>query len=495
MEIPSTRYARTANGDSIAYQVVGDGPFDLVYVPGFISHVELWWAEPAIGRFYERLASFSRLILFDKRGTGLSDPIPGPQPLEERLDDVRAVMNAAGSERAALVGLSEGSAMAAVFAATYPERSSALVLMGPILGGVVDEHPAGEAWTDACRRFQTALGRWGDGSTLRLVGPSMSTTARQLGLVERAGASPRMARELIAMWLEIDLREVLPAISVPTLVMNRSQEIFPAAAARELAARIPGARHVELPGVDHVPWAGDSESYMAEVEEFLTGVRRQPRPDRVLATILVTDLVASTERAAACGDEAWREVMTRHDGLVADQLRRFGGHEVKHTGDGILATFDGPARAIRCAAAIVRAAREELNLDVRAGLHTGEVEVVGADLRGLAVHIAARICAEGGPGEVLVSRTVRELVIGSDMALAHHATRRLKGVPGEWSLFALLDGGLRPRPVPARHDVRLGDTVGLALARRAPRALRAMIRTEQAAVQTFTTLRHRYRKV
>ena len=209
MEIPSTRYARAIDGDSIAYQVVGDGPFDLVYVPGFISHVELWWAEPSIGRFYERLASFSRLILFDKRGTGLSDPISGPQPLEERMEDVRTVMDAAGSERAALVGLSEGSAMAAVFAATYPQRTSALVLMGPILGGVVEEHPAGEAWTDACRRFQTALGRWGDGSTLRLVGPSMSTTARQLGLVERAGASPRMARELAEVGVSHRLRREL----------------------------------------------------------------------------------------------------------------------------------------------------------------------------------------------------------------------------------------------------------------------------------------------
>jgi pimeloyl-ACP methyl ester carboxylesterase len=501
LEIPGTRYARAADGDSIAYQVVGDGPFDLVYVPGFISHVELWWAEPSIGRFYERLASFSRLILFDKRGTGLSDPIPRPQPLEERMDDVRAVMDAAGSERAALVGLSEGSAMAVVFAATYPARTSALVLMGPIVGGSIEEHPAGDAWTDACRRIQAALGRWGetalerwgDGSTLRLVGPSMSATARQLGLLERAGASPRMARALIAMWVEIDLREVLPAISVPTLVLNRSDEIFPAAAARELAARIPGARHVELPGIDHVPWAGDSESYMAEIEEFLTGVRTQHRPDRVLATILVTDLVASTERAAASGDEAWRELMARHDTLVADQLRWFGGQQVKHTGDGILATFDGPARAIHCAGAIVRAAREQLDLGVRAGLHTGEVEVVGADLRGLAVHIAARICAEAGPGQVLVSQTTKELVIGSDVALAHHATRRLKGVPGEWSLCAVRDGGARPAPVPARRDhVRLGDTVGLALARRAPRVLRTMIRAEQFAAHTLTARRHRY---
>jgi class 3 adenylate cyclase len=384
--------------------------------------------------------------------------------------------------------------MAAVFAATHPERTSSLVLMGPILGGSPELHPAGEAWTDACQRFQTALEHWGDGSTLRLVGPTMRTTDRQLGLVERAGASPRMARELIAMWLEIDLREVLPAISVPTLVMNRSQEIFPPAAARELATRIPGARHVELPGIDHVPWAGDGESYMAEIEEFLTGVRTQHRPDRVLATILVTDLVASTERAAASGDEAWRELMARHDALVADQLGWFGGHGVKHTGDGILATFDGPARAIRCAEAIVRAARGELDLDVRAGIHTGEVEVVGTDLRGLAVHIAARICAEGGPGEVLLSRTAKELVIGSDVALAHHSTPKLKGVPGEWSLFAVLDGVSRPAPVPTRAErVRLGDAVGLALARRAPRVLRTMIRAEQAATHTLTAGRHRNR--
>jgi pimeloyl-ACP methyl ester carboxylesterase len=491
VDIPDTRYAVAADGDCIAYKVVGDGPFDLVYVPGFISHVELWWAEPAIGRFYERLASFSRLILFDKRGTGLSDPIQGPQPLEERMEDMRAVMDAAGSERAALVGLSEGCAMAAVFAATYPQRTRALVLMGPILGGSVEDHPAGEAWTDACQRFQTALESWGDGSTARLLGPTMSATARQLGLVERAGASPRMARELIAMWLEIDLREVLPAISVPTLVLNRSEEIFPAAAARELAARIPGARHLELPGVDHVPWAGDtSESYVGEIEEFLTGARTQPRPDRVLATVLVTDLVASTERVAASGDEAWREVMARHDALVADQLGRFGGHQVKHTGDGIIATFDGPARAIRCAAAMVNEARAELGLELRAGLHTGEVEVVEADLRGLAVHIAARICAEAGPGEVLVSRTAKELVIGSDVSLVHRVTRRLKGVPDEWSLFAVVDRDSRPTPSPPQRDrLRLGDRLSLNLARHTPRLARTVIGAEQVAAQTLTVRR------
>jgi class 3 adenylate cyclase len=490
VDIPDTRYAVASDGDSIAFCVAGDGPFDLVYVPGFISHVELLWAEPAIGRFYERLASFSRLILFDKRGTGLSDPIPGPQPLEERMEDVRAVMDAAGSQRAALVGLSEGCAMATVFAATYPARTRALVLMGPILGGSLDEHPAGAAWTDACQRFQTALESWGDGSALRLLGPNMSTTGRQLGLLERAGASPRMARALITMWLGIDLREVLPAVSVPTLVVNRRGEIFPAETAREVAARIPGARHLELPGIDHVPWAGDSEPYVGEIEEFLTGARTPSRPDRVLATVLVTDLVASTERAAACGDEAWRELMARHDALVADQLARFGGHQVKHTGDGIIATFDGPARAIRCAAAIVRGAPDQLALDVRAGLHTGEVDVVEADLRGVAVHIAARICAEAGPGEVLVSQTTKELVIGSGVSLAYRVTRRIKGVPGEWSLFAARDEDSQASPsVPARERLRPGDRLALSLARHAPRVARRVIGAEQIAAQRLTLRR------
>ena len=490
MEVPTTHYAITAQGESVAYQVVGDGPFDLVYVPGFISHVELLWAEPSIARFYERLASFSRLILFDKRGTGLSDPIQGPQPLEERMEDVLAVLDAIGSERAALVGLSEGSAMAALFAATYPERTSALVLCGPIQGGSAEHHPAGQRWSEACRRFQTALESWGDGSTLPLLGPSSGATARQLGLLERAGASPRMAQALIAMWLEIDLRDVLPSISVPTLVLNRSGEIFPSEAARELAARIPGARHVELPGVDHVPWAGDSESYYAEIEEFLTGKREPGHSDRVLATVLVTDLVGSTERVAAHGDQAWRELMARHDELVRARIRRFGGQEVKHTGDGLIVTFDGPARGIRCGRSVALGAAEELDLEVRAGIHTGEVEVVGDDLRGLAVHIAARICAEAGPGEVLVSRTVKELVIGSNIALTQRGTRRLRGVPGEWPLFLAAEDGVGPsRGPPQPERTPLSDRVSLIMARKAPRVARTMIRAEQAAARTLTRRR------
>jgi pimeloyl-ACP methyl ester carboxylesterase len=436
----STDYARSPDGDSIAYQVVGSGPFDLVFVPGFVSNVEVFWSEPAIARFYDRLASFSRLILFDKRGTGLSDPLQGPQTLEERIDDVRAVMDAAGSDRAAVVGLSEGSAMAAVLAATHPERVTKLVLCGPIVGGSAEDHPAGTRWGEITRdQAATALERWGDGSTLRKMAPSAPATDGQLGKLERAGASPRMASALLDMWLRIDLREVLPSIRVPTLVVHRTDEIFPLEAAREIAARIPDARLVELPGRDHPPWFGDADSYLAEIEEFLTGTREHSQADRVLATVVVTDIVASTERAAAVGDAAWRSQLARHDELVRGQLHRFGGREVKHTGDGFLATFAGPARAIRCAHAILAGAAKDLRLELRAGVHTGEIDVVDGDVHGLAVHIAARVGALADADEVLVSSTVKELVIGSGLQLTEAGRHRLKGVPGEWTLYRAHD--------------------------------------------------------
>jgi pimeloyl-ACP methyl ester carboxylesterase len=304
----TTRYARAADGDSIAYQVVGDGPFDVVFVPGFISNVELFWTEPEIARFYNRLASFSRLILFDKRGTGLSDPLQRPQTLEERIGDVRAVMDAASSDQAAVIGLSEGSAMAVILAATYRERVTHLVLCGVIVGGKADDHPAGRRWSAIVRRQvgEAISNRWGDGSTIRQLGPSAAASDRELGRLERGGASPKMARELLDMWLRIDIRDALPSLSVPTLVLHRTDEIFPVEAARDVAARIPGARLAELPGRDHAPWFGDSDSYLAEIEEFLTGTREHTRAERVLATVLVTDIVGSTQRAAALGDTAWR---------------------------------------------------------------------------------------------------------------------------------------------------------------------------------------------
>jgi pimeloyl-ACP methyl ester carboxylesterase len=437
--VPATRYARTPDGDSIAYQTVGGGPLDVVYVPGFGSHVELFWMDPSIADFYHRLASFSRLILFDKRGTGLSDPLHGPQPLEERIEDVRAVMDAAGSERAALVGLSEGCAMATVFAASYPHRTAALVLCGPIVGGPSATHPAGARWDAVTEKMLAALDHFGDGGTLRLIAPSSLASDEQLGAVERAAASPGMARALIEMWLQIDLRDVLPTISVPTLVIARTEELFPIEAARAIAAQTPGARLVELPGADHVPWQGDTDAYVGEIEEFLTGVREH-RTNRVLATVLITDVVASTARAADVGDAAWRHLLARHDGLVHRELRRFSGRAVAHTGDGVLAVFDGPARAIRCAQAIATAACTEVGLDIRAGIHTGEVEVEGEDLRGLAVHIAARVSAHARPGEVLVSRTVKELVIGSGLDFVDRGMHELKGVPDRWQLYAVAGG-------------------------------------------------------
>lgn len=300
-----------------------------------------------------------------------------------------------------------------------------------------------------------------------------------------------MAQDLIEMWLRIDIRDVLPSVSAPTLVLHRTHEIFPIEAARDIAARIPGARMVELPGVDHTPWTGDWEAYVAEVEEFLTGVREHRRADRVLATVLVTDLVRSTERAASLGDSAWRELIARHDQLVRLHLRRFDGHELKHTGDGFLATFDGPARAIRCAKTIAQIAPVELGMDVRAGIHTGEVERVGEDLRGLAVHIAARVCAGARPGEVLVSSTVKELVVGSGIEFTDRGTENLKGVPGEWRLFAATGEGRRPPPsTPSAPSI--GDRAGLALARRAPRLARTMVQAERTAAR-FAARRRRGR--
>lgn len=483
MDVPTTLYARTADGDSVAYQVLGDGPRDLVLVPGFVSHLELLWTEPAIARACERLASFSRLILFDKRGTGLSDPVPGPLPLEERMEDVRAVMDAAGSERAALVGFSEGGAMSILFAATYPDRTSALVLCGTVASGRREDHPAGARWEECVRRIRAAIENWGDGSTIGLLSPTGNATMRQRGSFERAGASPRMVNAIVDMWLETDVRDVLPTIRVPTLVLHRTDEIFPVEVARDIAARIDGARLVELAGTDHTPWFGDSDAYLSEIEEFLTGAREHSRSDHILASVLVTDIVGSTERAAALGDAAWRDLIARHDELVRAQLRRFDGREVKHTGDGFLATFDGPARAIRCASAITQAAPPELGLDLRAGVHTGECEVVDGDLRGMAVHIAARVAAEAGPAEVLVSGTVKELVVGSGISFSERGRHKLKGVPGEWQIYRVSEHG-SPSESPSGDPeaMSVSDRAGLALARRAPRLARTMVRTERALV-------------
>src|SRR5438128_7670471 len=401
---PQTHYAKSGEVN-IAYQVVGDGPLDLVFVPGFISHLDLQWADPRIARFLEKLASFSRLIMFDKRGTGLSDPVAAAAPVEARMYDGGAVMDAAGSERAALFGLSEGGAMSVLFAATYPERTRALLLCGTFPNGTLDpdDNPGGQRWVDGVQRVRSATEHWGEGRTLAYMAPSADSERDRIGrgIFERSAASPQMAQTRIDMVLETDVRELLPTLRVPTLVLHRAEEFVPVECARYMAERIPGARLVVLPGMDHIPFYGDADGYAAEIEEFLTGARQAPISDRILTTVMFTDIVGSTERSAVLGDARWRELVTRHDELMRHELERHRGREVKTMGDSFLATFDGPARAIRCAAS-ARDAVRELGIEIRAGLHTGEVEVMGEDIGGIAVNIGARVGATAGAGEVLV---------------------------------------------------------------------------------------------
>jgi pimeloyl-ACP methyl ester carboxylesterase/class 3 adenylate cyclase len=436
---PETRYARSGEVN-IAYQVVGDGPLDLVFVPGFVSHLDLQWADPRVARFLDKLASFSRLILFDKRGTGLSDPVAAPAPLEDRMDDVRAVMDAAGSERAALLGLSEGGPMSVLFAATYPERTQALILCGTFATGTLDpdDNPGGQRWVDAYHRVLDLTEHWGEGRTLALFAPSADSERDRIGrgIFERSAATPQMTRTLIEGNIETDVRDLLPSVRVPTLVLHREEEFVPVENARYLAEHIPGARLVVLPGADHIPFYGDAEGYAEEIEEFLTGARHAPPSDRILTTVMFTDMVGSTDRAAALGDARWGELVARHDGLVRSELERHRGREVKTMGDGFLATFDGPARGIRCARAIADNVRA-LDIELRAGLHTGECELVGDDIGGMAVNIGARIGALASPDEVLVSSTVKDLVVGSGISFSDRGARELKGVPGEWHLFAV----------------------------------------------------------
>ena len=442
MERSETRYARS--GDvSIAYQVVGEGPFDLVYVPGWVSNVELMWDEPDYAAFLERLASFSRLIIFDKRGTGLSDPVPLDQlpTLEQRMDDVRAVMDAVGSDRAALLGHSEGGNMCVLFSATYPDRTTALVLVGCYAKRIrSDDYPWAPTVEDRAREIEQTEATWGSPEAFRELAPSKANDEafeRWVGRYLRQSASPKAAAALLRMNTQIDVREVLPAIRVPTILIYRTDDAdVHVDEGRYIAELIPGARFVEVPGADHSMWTGDATAILDEIEEFLTGVRRGPEPDRVLATVLFTDVVGSTELATRLGDRAWRDLLGRHHAAVRRELERWRGREVDTAGDGFLATFDGPARAIRCAVAAVDAVRG-FGMEIRAGVHTGEVEVSNGDLRGIAVHIGSRVAGLAGPGEVLVSRTVADLVAGSGIVLAERGEHELKGVSGTWLVYAV----------------------------------------------------------
>ena len=442
MQNPETRYAKS--GDvNIAHQVVGDGPIDIVLVDQWFSHVEAMWDVPPLARLVERLARFARVLLFDKRGTGLSDPVPitSLPSIEEWMDDVVAVMDAAGSERAALIaGLASGF-MAMTFAATYPERTSALVLVDcyPRFA-VAPDYPWGGTGEERARRLDVVRERWGTGLLLDEFAPSVagdSYLRRVWSRYERVSVSPGSALAMVRMMNETDIRHVLPTIRVPTLVMNRAGAMrIPSAHSRYIAERIAGARYVEVPGIDNLMWAGDQEAVAAEIQAFITGVRPAPEPDRVLATVLFTDIVDSTKLASELGDRRWREVLGRHDAAVRSELERFRGRQIKNTGDGVLATFDGPARAIRCAAAIGMAVRP-LDLEIRAGLHTGEIELSGEDVQGIAVHIGARVAAMARSGEVLVSSTVKDLVAGSGLDFEDRGAHAIKGVPGEWRLYAV----------------------------------------------------------
>jgi pimeloyl-ACP methyl ester carboxylesterase len=438
---PETRYAKTADGVHIAYQVVGSGPLDLVYVPGWVSNIDEMWEEPMYARFLERLASFSRLILFDKRGTGLSDAVPLADlpTLEQRMDDVRAVMDTVRSERAALLGHSEGGNMSVLFAATYPERTAGLVTIGCYAARIWSpDYPWAPTPEAREREYADTERTWGSEVDLDYYAPSMAgddAFAKRLATYLRRSASPQASVALLRMNSQIDVRSVLPTVRVPTLVMNRVDDRdVSVEEARYMAARIPGAKLVELSGGDHLMWVGDTETLLGEVEEFLTGVRRGPEPDRVLATVVFTDIVGSTEAAVRMGDRSWGDLLERHHATVRRLLAQYRGTEMDTAGDGFFATFDGPARAVRCAQGIIEAVRE-LDLEVRAGIHTGEVEVIDGKIGGIAVNIGARVAASAGASQVLVSQTVKDLVAGSGLAFEDAGEHDLKGVPGRWRLY------------------------------------------------------------
>jgi pimeloyl-ACP methyl ester carboxylesterase len=435
------QYARS--GDvHVAYQVVGDGPIDLVVAMGAFTNLEVLWEVPEYRRLCENLGSFARLLLFDKRGMGLSDRVHFGT-LDERMDDIRAVMDAAGSESAALMGVSEGGPLSILFAATYPDRTRALILAGAeVKEEKSEDWPWGEATREEIEEFlapEALVPRWGKGLYLEHFIPSRSGDEKlraMLGRLQVQSATPTDAIAFMRMAFEIDVRDIVPSVNVPTLVVHRTGDrVCHVENGRFLARHIAGAKYVEIPGEDHSIWTEKSDEIVSEIREFLTGVREPEEPDRVVATVLFTDIVRSTERARELGDRAWRDLLDEHHALVRRELERFRGREVDTAGDGFFATFDGPARAIRSGKAIVESVRG-LGLEVRAGLHTGEVELAGDAVRGIAVHTGARVAGLAEPGEVLVSQTVKDLVAGSGIQFEERGTRELKGIPGEWRLYA-----------------------------------------------------------
>lgn len=441
MIIPETKY--TKSGEiNIAYQSLGKGKLDLICVIGWLSNVEYVWEEPTITSFLNRLAAFSRLIIFDKRGTGLSDRVSQMPTLEQRMDDVRAVMDAAGSEKAALLGISEGGSMCALFAATYPERTSGLILCGSFAKRIWDaEYPWAPTPEERKKFFDAISEGWSGVVDIDTIAPSMKNDERfktWWATYLRRSASPGDALAFAKMNTEIDIRNILPSIHVPTLVLHRKGDMDSnIEEARYMERKIPGARLVEFEGNDHLPWVGESHLILDEIELFLTGALRETEPERMLTTILFTDIVSSTQKALEIGDTRWHHLLDSHNTIVRKELTRFRGKEIKTTGDGFFATFDGPARAIKCARAISDDVRQ-LGIEVRAGLHTGECEILGVDLGGITVHTGARIMSYADASEVLVSSTVKNLVAGSGIQFQSKGKYELKGIPGEWELYTVI---------------------------------------------------------
>jgi len=447
MDAGTIRYAQ--NGDvSIAYRSFGEGELDLLFVPGFIGHLEIGLESPLARRFFERLASFCRVHVFDKRGFGLSDREVDGYTLEATAEDAAAVLDRAGVEQTAVFGVSEGGTAAAMFAATHPERTTALVEFGAYARiSEAPDYPQGVP-LEVLRAFRhSLLDGWGTANSLRAFTSEEEARDAQLqewwGRLLRGGASPRTVRALIDAYEQIDVRPVLPLVKAPTLVLWRERDrLIPPRLSKTLVEGIPDARGVELKGDAHLFLAGDQDALLGEVEQFLTGMRQGPSTDRVLATVLFTDIVDSTGRAATLGDSRWRDLLSEHNRAAASEIEAERGRLVKSTGDGVLASFDGPARAISAAQALQQRLAP-LGLEIRAGVHTGECERLGDDLGGIAVHIGARVSAEADPGEVLVSQTVRDLVVGSGLEFEDRGPHELKGVPGEWRLFAVSDGNGR----------------------------------------------------